>query len=41
MGCVGIGPIEKPDELADALSKAIAEVKACKPVVVDVVTAKR
>ncbi len=41
MGCVGIGPIEKPDELADALSKAIAEVKAGKPVVVDVVTAKR
>lgn len=41
MGCAGIGPIEKPDELAPALREAIAKVKAGQPTVVDVVTAKR
>jgi acetolactate synthase-1/2/3 large subunit len=41
MGCVGIGPIENPADLASALSDAIAGVKAGQPVLVDVVTAKR
>jgi acetolactate synthase-1/2/3 large subunit len=41
MGCAGIGPIEHPRDLAAALTEAIATVKAGKPALVDVVTAKR
>jgi acetolactate synthase-1/2/3 large subunit len=41
MGCVGIGPVLEPGDLNTALAEGIAEVKAGKPVVVDVVTAKR
>jgi acetolactate synthase-1/2/3 large subunit len=41
MGCVGIGPIEAPDDIAAALTEGIAAVKAGRPAVVDVVTAQR
>ncbi|HSG63618.1 MAG TPA: thiamine pyrophosphate-dependent enzyme, partial [Gammaproteobacteria bacterium] len=41
MGCVGIGPVLEPGDLHAALAEGIAQVKAGKPVVVDVVTAHR
>ena len=41
MGITGIGPISDPDELAPALKKGIALVKAGEPVLVDVVTQGR
>jgi len=41
MGCVGIGPIERPADLAAALTEAVEQVRAGSTVVVDVVTAHR
>jgi acetolactate synthase-1/2/3 large subunit len=41
MGVTGIGPISDPNELASALKKGIALVKAGEPVLVDVVTQGR
>ena len=41
MGWYAEGPFESPDGLADALKRAIAEVKAGKPALLDTVTQKR
>jgi acetolactate synthase I/II/III large subunit len=40
-GALGIGPIEDPNDLADAFHKGIAAVKAGQPVLIDVVTQPR
>jgi acetolactate synthase-1/2/3 large subunit len=40
-GALGIGPIEDPNDLADAFRKGIAAVKAGQPVLIDVVTQPR
>ncbi len=41
MGCYGEGPITEPAEIAPALKRALAEVKAGRPALVDVVTQHR
>jgi acetolactate synthase I/II/III large subunit len=41
MGMAGIGPIDNPSELAPALRRAVAMVKAGEPVLVDAVTQPR
>jgi acetolactate synthase I/II/III large subunit len=41
MGCWGEGPITDPDEVAPAVRRALAEVKAGRPALVDVVTQHR
>ena len=41
MGWYAEGPFEKPDGLADALKRAIAEVKAGRPALLDTITQKR
>jgi thiamine pyrophosphate-dependent acetolactate synthase large subunit-like protein len=41
MGMAGIGPIDNPADLAPALKRAVAMVKAGEPVLVDVVTQPR
>jgi acetolactate synthase I/II/III large subunit len=41
MGCWGEGPIERPDDIAPALQRALAQVKQGKPALVDVVTQHR
>jgi acetolactate synthase-1/2/3 large subunit len=41
MGMLGIGPIEDPKDLAPALKRAVQEVKAGQPVLVDVVSEPR
>jgi len=40
-GALGIGPIEDPNDLADAFRKGIAAVKAGQPALIDVVTQPR
>ena len=40
-GALGIGPIEDPNDLADAFRKGIAAVKAGQPVLIDVITQPR
>ena len=40
-GAVGIGPIEDPNDLADAYRKGIAAVKAGQPALIDVITQPR
>ncbi|MGA8901093.1 thiamine pyrophosphate-binding protein [Bradyrhizobium sp.] len=40
-GAVGIGPVEDPNDLADAFRKGIAAVKAGQPALIDVVTQPR
>jgi acetolactate synthase I/II/III large subunit len=40
-GAVGIGPIEDPNDLAEAFRKGIAAVKEGRPVLIDVVTQPR
>jgi acetolactate synthase I/II/III large subunit len=40
-GAIGIGPIEDPNDLADAYRKGIAAVKAGQPVLIDVITQPR
>jgi thiamine pyrophosphate-dependent acetolactate synthase large subunit-like protein len=41
MGQTGIGPIENPNDLAPAIKRAIAAVKAGEPALIDVVTQPR
>jgi acetolactate synthase-1/2/3 large subunit len=41
MGCYGEGPISEPAAIAPALQRALAEVKAGRPALVDVVTQHR
>ena len=41
MGCHGEGPIERPQDVAPALRRAIAEVKAGRPALVDTITRHR
>jgi thiamine pyrophosphate-dependent acetolactate synthase large subunit-like protein len=40
-GAVGIGPIEDPNDLAEAYRKGIAAVKAGQPALIDVITQPR
>jgi thiamine pyrophosphate-dependent acetolactate synthase large subunit-like protein len=40
-GALGIGPIEDPNDLAEAFRKGIAAVKAGQPALIDVVTQPR
>jgi thiamine pyrophosphate-dependent acetolactate synthase large subunit-like protein len=40
-GALGIGPVEDPDDLPDALRKGIAAVKSGQPALIDVVTQPR
>ena len=39
-GCVGIGPVSNPDELAAALKEALAAVRAGRPAIIDARIAK-
>ncbi|EDM47932.1 thiamine pyrophosphate-binding protein [Marinobacter algicola] len=41
MGCYGEGPITKPEEVAPAIRRALAEVKKGRPALVDIVTVHR
>jgi thiamine pyrophosphate-dependent acetolactate synthase large subunit-like protein len=41
MGVVGFGPIENPNDLAPAITRAVAAVKAGEPALIDVVTQPR
>jgi thiamine pyrophosphate-dependent acetolactate synthase large subunit-like protein len=41
MGMMGIGPIEKPEDLAPAIRRGIETVKRGEPVLIDVVTQPR
>jgi acetolactate synthase-1/2/3 large subunit len=41
MGCYAEGPIERPGEVAPALKRAIARVKAGQPALLDTITQKR
>jgi acetolactate synthase I/II/III large subunit len=41
MGCYGEGPIEKPDAIRPALTRAVTQVKQGRPALVDVVTQHR
>jgi acetolactate synthase-1/2/3 large subunit len=41
MGCYGEGPIERPEEVAPALKRAIAEVKKGRLALVDTITRHR
>jgi thiamine pyrophosphate-dependent acetolactate synthase large subunit-like protein len=40
-GALGIGPIEDPNDLAEAFRKGIAAVKAGQPALIDVITQPR
>jgi thiamine pyrophosphate-dependent acetolactate synthase large subunit-like protein len=41
MGMMGIGPIERPEDLAPAIRRGIATVKRGEPVLIDIVTQPR
>ncbi len=41
MGVFAVGPIDQPEEVADALRQALAVVKSGKPALVDVITKHR
>jgi thiamine pyrophosphate-dependent acetolactate synthase large subunit-like protein len=41
MGMMGIGPVERPEDLAPAIRRGIATVKRGEPVLIDVVTQPR
>jgi acetolactate synthase-1/2/3 large subunit len=41
MGMYGEGPIDNPDEVGPAIRRALAEVKAGRPALVDIITRHR